>query len=130
MKEEINDNLHYIPGKYTTLEKFYPFYLSQHSNNLCRLLHYIGTTIASLHLLFAIFKLYPLYILFGLLYGYGFAWVGHFFVEKNRPATFKHPFLSLACDYVMVYHFLTGQISHQFKKYNLKNRKPIPLAFI
>ena len=42
--------------------------------------------------------------------GYGFTWFGHFFVEKNRPATFRHPFYSLAADYVMVWKMLTGKM--------------------
>ena len=42
--------------------------------------------------------------------GYGFAWFGHFFVEKNQPATFRHPFYSLAADYVMVWKMLTGKM--------------------
>jgi hypothetical protein len=130
MKESKNCHEEYTPEGFKTIDDFYPFYLSQHSYNLCRLLHYTGTIIATTHLLLAIFYLYLLYIPIGMLYGYGFAWVGHFFVEKNRPATFKHPFLSFACDYVMLYHFLTGQINHQFKKYNLKNRKFIPADFL
>ena len=45
-----------------------------------------------------------------LLCGYAFAWVGHFFFEKNRPATFKHPFYSFAGDWVMFKDILAGRI--------------------
>ena len=42
--------------------------------------------------------------------GYGFAWVGHYVFEKNRPATFKHPWYSLAGDFVMFKDILIGRI--------------------
>lgn len=65
--------------------------------------------------------------LIGIICAYGNAWVGHFVFEKNRPATFKYPFYSLICDFIMYYKFLTGEISLEFKKYSLKNQIVIPI---
>jgi uncharacterized membrane protein YGL010W len=89
---------------------FYPFYLSEHRNPTCRKLHFAGSTLV-LALLAAglvtgkwwFFALMPLA-------GYGFAWVGHFAFEKNRPATFKNPGYSFAGDWVMYWQLLTGKI--------------------
>ena len=90
---------------YNTFWEFYPFYLSQHQNSVCRLLHFIGTSIIILLLIFYVNSLREL--LFIPMVGYGFAWVGHFFFEKNKPATFKYPLYSLMGDFVMFWHILT-----------------------
>ena len=58
----------------------------------------------------AVWRGNPWYLLAALFCGYGFAWVGHFFFEKNRPATFRHPFYSFAGDWVMFKDILTGRI--------------------
>ena len=82
--------------KFKSLQEFYPFYLSQHQNRINRRLHVIGTTIGIFWLLIFLLTLNPKFFAFGLVSGYSFAWVGHFFFEKNTPATFKHPFYSFA----------------------------------
>jgi hypothetical protein len=99
--------------KYHTLKDFYPYYLTEHSDPVCRATHYIGTT-----LLFVVVGASIYFgqakILFLLpVVGYGFAWLGHFVFEKNKPATFQYPFYSLASDFIMYFHFLTGQISQK-----------------
>lgn len=86
--------------EYKNLDEFYPFYLSQHSNRTCRRLHFIGTILAIFKLIRTIFFALNIANFFlVLVIGYGFAWVGHFFFEKNRPATFKYPWLSLQGDF-------------------------------
>lgn len=95
---------------YKSFAAFYPFYLSEHSNRTCRRLHFVGTTLALLCLLQAIESLNAWWILAGLVAGYAFAWVGHFFFEKNRPATFSYPFYSFLGDWVMWKDVLTGKI--------------------
>lgn len=86
--------------EYKNLDEFYPFYLSQHSNRTCRRLHFIGTILAIFQLIRTIFFAFNIANFFlVLVIGYGFAWVGHFFFEKNRPATFKYPWLSLQGDF-------------------------------
>jgi hypothetical protein len=97
-------------AKYRSFGEFYPFYLSEHSNRTSRRLHFTGTSIALLCLLQAIESLNGWWILLGLALGYAFAWVGHFFFEKNRPATFRHPFYSFAGDWVMWRDMLIGSI--------------------
>jgi hypothetical protein len=91
--------------KYNTFWEFYPLYLSQHQNSICRLLHFIGTSIIILLLIFYVNSLREL--LFIPMVGYGFAWVGHFFFERNKPATFKYPLYSLMGNFVMFWQILT-----------------------
>jgi len=83
--------------------EFWPFYLSQHSNRVCQILHFVGTTLALLIMVFSGLSGHPVWILGGLGVGYTFAWIGHFGFEKNRPATFKYPFWSFAADLKMNY---------------------------
>ena len=89
---------------------FYPFYLSEHSNRTCRRLHFVGTSVALLCALGALGSLDPRWLLAGLVAGYLFAWIGHFFFEKNRPATFTHPLYSFVGDWVMWKDMLIGRI--------------------
>jgi hypothetical protein len=114
-----------IEPEYKSIKDFYPFYLSQHKNNLNRLLHVIGTSLGVIvifiNLIFGKFS----NIIFGPLFGYGFAWVGHFFFEKNKPATFKYPLFSFLCDYIMIYDILSGQISKKLKNNSIENIKYI-----
>ncbi|PVZ68798.1 DUF962 domain-containing protein [Pelagibaculum spongiae] len=92
--------------KFTRFKEFYPFYLSQHSNLTCRLLHYIGSTLV-LVILVTMLVTQNWWLLLGLpLVGYGFAWLGHFVFEKNKPATFQYPLYSFLGDWVMLKDFL------------------------
>ena len=97
--------------QFKTFSDFYPYYLQEHSNITCRKLHFIGTCgVISLLLLF--FFTGNLMLLVALPFiGYGFAWIGHFVFEKNRPATFKHPFYSLLGDFKMFWDILTGKLA-------------------
>ena len=96
--------------RYRSFAEFYPFYLSEHSNRTCRRLHFIGTTLGILFLAHAFSTLNFWWLLAGLVAGYAFAWAGHFFFEKNRPATFTHPLYSFMGDWVMWKDMLTGRI--------------------
>jgi hypothetical protein len=101
--------------KISSFREFYPTYLREHSNSTCRALHYIGSFLVLTVLFFAI-STSQYKLLWALpVIGYGFAWVGHFFIEKNRPATFTYPFYSLLGDWVMLKDFLTGQITKKLK---------------
>jgi len=95
---------------YRSFSEFYPFYLSQHANRTCRRLHFVGTTLGLAALLHAFSTLNFWWLLAGLVAGYGLAWVGHFFFEKNRPATFTYPWYSFCGDWVMWRDMLTGRI--------------------
>jgi hypothetical protein len=89
------------PKSFKSFAEFYPFYLSEHSNPTCRRLHFVGSTLALACLAMLVVTGRPQYLLYGLLCGYGFAWVGHFVFEKNRPASFKRPLYSFMGDWVM-----------------------------
>lgn len=90
--------------------EFYPYYLSEHQDRTCRRLHFAGSTVA-LVCLFLLVSTGNLWWLLGAaVSGYAFAWVGHFGFEKNRPATFRHPFYSLLGDWVMYRDIWTGKI--------------------
>ena len=96
--------------RFNSFAEFYPYYLSEHSNSTCRRLHFIGTTLVILILTLTIGRGAWMLLWALPLAGYSFAWVGHFFFEKNRPATFKHPLYSFIGDWVMFKDILTGKI--------------------
>ena len=91
-------------------EDFYQFYLSQHQNRTCRRLHFVGTIIAMIFLVSSILTQKWILLIGALFGGYGPAWIGHFFFEKNRPATFKYPLKSFMSDFRMFYEILTRKI--------------------
>ena len=94
-------------------EEFYPYYLSEHQNRVCRGLHYIGTSLALLIVVYAIVSKAWILILPGIVSGYVFAWIGHFFFEHNKPATFQYPLYSFVGDWVMLKDFLTGKLGER-----------------
>ena len=96
--------------RYATFAEFYPFYLSEHANRTCRRLHFVGTSLGLAFLPHAFSTLNFWWMLAALVCGCAFAWVGHFFFEHNRPATFKYPFYSFAGDWVMWKDHLVGKI--------------------
>ena len=105
-----------------TYEAFWPFYLQEHSLPATRWWHFIGTTIAALNLVFAVVYLAPSYILSALLSGYFFAWVSHFFIEKNRPATFTYPAWSFISDWKMWAFMATGKLGAELEKHGVTPR--------
>jgi hypothetical protein len=90
---------------------FYPYYLAEHSDPTCRRLHFVGSSIVVAILCYALATQNWWSLLLMPVAGYGFAWVGHFFFEHNKPATFKHPWYSLMGDWVMFKDILTGKVS-------------------
>ncbi|SRR5690554_6031130 len=95
--------------EFRSFREFYPFYLAEHRNTACRVLHFMGTMLALAALITALLTQAWGWLLAMPLFGYAFAWVGHFFFEKNRPATFKYPFYSLLGDFVMFKDILIGR---------------------
>lgn len=102
--------------KYKTFKDFYPYYLTEHSDPTCRAMHYLGTTGLFAVIAAAILLSNAKWLLLLPVIGYGFAWVGHFVFEKNKPATFQYPLYSLGSDFVMYFHFLTGQIDRKLEE--------------
>lgn len=97
--------------RYTTYSAFFDFYLSEHSHPGTRALHYLGSTCGIAALTLTLWTRNPLWILAGLICGYACAWIGYFFVEHNRPATFKYPLWSFMGDYHMYFLWLSGQLN-------------------
>jgi hypothetical protein len=95
---------------------FWPFYVRAHSRPRTRLLHAIGSILAII-LLGASFAVSRWLLIAIPIVGYSFAWYGHFFIEGNKPATFGHPFYSLAADYRMLFLMMAGRMDEEVKKY-------------
>ena len=93
-----------------TFAEFYPLYLKEHSDRTCRRLHFVGSSLSLAFLVLLATTGRPMFVLGALLCGYGFAWVGHFGFEKNRPASFKRPLYSFMGDWVMYTDIWTGKI--------------------
>lgn len=96
---------------FTRFGEFYPYYLSEHSNRVCRRLHFIGSSLVIAALLAALLTGQLRWLWLMPVAGYGCAWIGHYVFEKNRPATFKHPLYGLLGDWVMYGQMLRGRIS-------------------
>lgn len=102
--------------EYQTFEAFWPFYLREHGKKLTRALHYIGTGLSLVFLALFGATMDPLYLLGMPLSGYFFAWVAHFTVEHNRPATFTYPLWSLIADYRMFFLFVAGRLAPELRR--------------
>lgn len=96
-------------GRFQSFSAFYPYYIHEHSNRTCRRIHIVGSALVLLILATALVTLNPLWLLAMPVVGYGFAWVGHFFFEKNKPATFKYPLWSLMGDWRMFFETVSGK---------------------
>jgi hypothetical protein len=95
---------------FRSFAEFYPFYLSEHRHPTSRALHFTGTWCAVSCLIAAIVTNEFEWVLAALVCGYAFAWIGHFQFERNRPATFRHPFYSLAGDFRMWWELNLGKL--------------------
>jgi len=109
MGEKTGENVEEVAA-YRSFGEFYPFYLSQHADRTCRRLHFAGTSLGLAAVAYAFATLAFGWIVAGIAAGYLFAWTGHFFFEKNRPATFTYPLYSFLGDWVMWKDMLTGRI--------------------
>jgi hypothetical protein len=103
-----------------SFDEFWPFYLGQHRRRLTRRLHLIGTDAAAVAIVAAAIQRKPELLLLGLVLVYAFAWVGHFFVEHNRPATFEYPVWSLIADWKMWLLRLTGRLPTELRRHGIE----------
>ena len=101
---------------YTSFADFWPFYLREHSKPSMRALHYVGTSLVVLIAVAAIVAARWWWLAALPVAGYFFAWVAHFGVEKNRPATFTYPLWSLAADFRMWALWLTGRLGPELDR--------------
>ena len=95
---------------YKSFREFYPAYLAEHSQPMTRRLHFVGLVLAIAVIVGVVVTRRAWWLLAAPVVGYGLSWIGHFFFEKNRPATFKHPLYSLMGDLVMFKDMLTGRL--------------------
>ena len=101
---------------FQSFEEFWPFYIGEHRKPVTRGLHYVGTGLGYALGVAALVTMNQWLVPAGLLAGYGPAWVSHFFIEHNRPATFKHPLWSFRGDARMLLYFLTGRMGAEFAR--------------
>ena len=104
-----------MADRYRSFQEFWPFYVSQHMNPTTRALHFAGTSLVCACLLAALL-VSPVWLAGAPVAGYGFAWAGHFFFEKNRPATFTYPLWSLWGDFRMFRLTLAGRMGPELER--------------
>jgi hypothetical protein len=102
--------------EYNSFAEFWPHYVREHSQPRTRLLHLVGTTIALACVVFFVVTARWYLIPLALIPGYGAAWIGHFFLEKNKPATFQYPLWSFMGDYKMIWMMLTGRMRGEVER--------------
>ncbi len=99
-----------------TYAEFWDYYVAEHAQPLTRLLHFVGTTLGLVLLVWIFQSGKWIYLPLCFVVGYAFAWISHFFVEHNQPATFKYPFWSFISDYKMVFYMLTGKMNAEVER--------------
>ena len=110
-----------MASRFRTYADFWPFYLAEHAKPSTRAVHYVGTIASAAALIWAIASQDWWWLIAVPFFGYGPAWFGHFFIEKNKPATFEAPLWSLISDYRMCGLFLSGRLGHELMKYQIRD---------
>ncbi len=112
-----------MENRITDYKEFWDFYVAEHSQPLTRHLHFIGTMLSFVLLVWIFQSGRWLYSPLCLVIGYAFAWFAHFYVEHNKPATFKYPFRSLISDYKMIFYMLIGKMNAEVERVAAKNSR-------
>jgi hypothetical protein len=100
-----------------SFEEFWPHYVRAHANKNNRTLHAVGTSAAVVLAALGVFGRRRGLLLAAPVVGYGLAWIGHFLVEGNKPATFGHPLWSLRGDFKMLRMILEGTMDAEVERY-------------
>ena len=106
-----------IKNYIAALKEFWPYYVREHSRSGTRWLHFIGNTNLFFWLFLAIFYRSLLMLAIAVISSYAFAWIGHFFVERNIPATIRFPLKAAICDMIMYYKMWKGEMNTEVEKY-------------
>ena len=115
-----SDIINIMSKQYRTFAQFWPYYVLEHSRKGTRLLHFIGTSLLFVFLIHALFAQSLVSLAAGVICAYGFAWIGHFTIEKNRPATFQYPLFSLIGDFKMYGLMWTGRMEEEVQRLRLR----------
>lgn len=102
--------------RFRSFREFWPYYLREHSKEETRALHFAGTTVAMVSITAGVLSRRLALIPAGVVMGYGMAWIGHFFIEKNRPATFKYPLWSFQGDMKMWSMIIAGTLDAELAR--------------
>ena len=105
-----------MENRISNFAEFWPFYLGEHLNPTNRLLHFIGSSLGLVCWITFLLTFHLWLIPLGFVLDYGFAWLGHFLIEKNKPASFRYPLWSFLADWRMWFCILTGKINHELKR--------------
>ncbi len=102
-----------IPANFA---EFWPYYVCEHADPRNRRLHFAGTFFTLVLVAAAVYRREPWLLLGMPLFGYGFAWAGHFFIEHNKPATFHAPLKSLLGDFKMFGYMIAGKMDAEVER--------------
>lgn len=119
---ESSVSMHWQKAKYTSLKEFWPFYLNEHAHKSNRTLHFIGSSLGLIILAVALISAKYILIVPALVSGYAFAWFGHFFIEKNRPATFTYPLKSFISDWRMWYCTFMDKTEAEMQRFGIRSK--------
>jgi hypothetical protein len=109
-------------AKFETFDEFWPFYVREHAKKSTRILHFAGTTAGMGLVAAALVLRRPRLLKWSPVVGYAAAWIGHFFFEGNKPATFKYPLWSLRADFVMWGKMIAGTMDDEVAKHTSAGR--------
>ncbi len=101
------------PSEPRNFREFWPFYVGEHLDARNRRLHFLGSSAALAFILVAVVSGQPRWLAVAVVAGYALAWIGHFAIERNRPATFRYPIYSLLGDWKMFGLMLTGRMQRE-----------------